>query len=127
MCPQCVRVVLNNQLVRVFCCINLCQKSCHNRVRKSAFCARPARTLDSHDSKKGVSFEFETEKNKGTHPPFSRTNFFIWAYKWFDLEIESHLNRFKNFKNFQRNQLLYMQRLNENYGVGFKEYEYIKK
>ena len=28
--------------------------------------ARPARTLDSHDSKKGVSFEFETEKNKGT-------------------------------------------------------------
>ena len=28
--------------------------------------ARPASTLDSQDSKKGVSFEFETEKNKGT-------------------------------------------------------------
>ena len=29
----------------------------------------------------------------------------------------------KNFKNFQRNQSLYMQRLNVNYGVGFGDEE----
>ena len=28
--------------------------------------ARPANTLDTHDSKKGVSNGFENEKNKGT-------------------------------------------------------------
>ena len=29
----------------------------------------------------------------------------------------------KNYKNFQRNQPLYMQGLNVNYGVGFRDYE----
>ena len=69
--------------------------------------------------KKDTKRDFKLEKIKGPGAPYSRTNFFISTYTLLDLEIGSHLNRFQNYKNFQRNQPLYLQRLCINYDVEF--------
>ena len=37
--------------------------------------------------------------------------------------VRDSKNFLKNFKNFQRNQTLYLQRLSVNYGVGFRNHE----
>ena len=37
--------------------------------------------------------------------------------------VRDSKNFLKNFKNFQRNQTLYLQRLSVNYGVGFRDHE----